>query len=514
MGTGVERAPVGDTDGTDADGGRAPCAAAAALRERRKNAAQALEIRRTPQTGPTPLSFSQQRMWFLDQWEPGAPTSNGVRAVRIRGPLDVAALEQAFARVVKRHESLRTVFILVDREPRQVVLSEWSLDLPIVDLTSLRPRERTSELNRRLRELSREPFDLSRDLMIRTTLFSLAENDHVLLVRLHHIAADAFSDPVLFGEVSTIYDAVSAGREPELPELPIQYRDFAAWQLERLQGTVLDELVAYWTDELRGSPQLLPLPTDRPRRAVQRHEGGRHEVLLPAELAERVRAIARAEGCTVYMVLLAAFSTFLYRITGTDDIVVGSPIANRTTLELTPLVGFFCNTMALRTRLGGNPSFREVCGRVRTTALGAYEHQELPFERVVEFLNVPRDPAYNPIFQVNFRAQDGARLRFASPACRRRSCRSTSGSRGSTSRSSCTSSRTASAATSSSTATCSTLRPSSGSQPTSRRCSTRCSRSRRHRCSQSRCRTAVAAAPRRLPGFPRAGRDPPTRPAS
>ncbi len=203
---------------------------------------------------------------------------------------------------------------------------------------------------------------------------------------------------------------MAAGRAPDLPELPIQYRDFAAWQLERLQGPVLADLVAYWTNELRGAPQLLPLPTDRPRLPVQRHEGGRREVALPGELADSVRSLARAEGCTVYMVLLGAFSTLLYRLTGTDDVVVGSPIANRTTTELSTLVGFFCNTMALRTRLGGNPSFREVCGRVKKTALGAYEHQELPFERVVELLNVPRDPAYNPIFQVNFRAQDGPRL--------------------------------------------------------------------------------------------------------
>jgi hypothetical protein len=382
----------------------------AALRQRRQAAAASLEIPRSAESGPTPLSFSQLRMWFLDQWEPGAPTSNGARAVRIRGPLDFDALRTAFATVVDRHQSLRTVFVVQDREPRQVVLDEWSLDFPVIDLGTLQARDRSAELARRLRELSREPFDLGKDLMIRTTLFRLGEDDAVLLVRMHHIAADAFSDPVLFGEVSKIYESVAAGRAPDLPELPIQYRDFAAWQLERLQGQVLADLVAYWTNELRGAPQLLPLPTDRPRLPVQRHEGGRREVALPGELADSVRSLARSEGCTVYMVLLGAFSTLLYRLTGTDDVVVGSPIANRTTTELSTLVGFFCNTMALRTRLGGNPSFREVCSRVKKTALGAYEHQELPFERVVELLNVPRDPAYNPIFQVNFRAQDGPRL--------------------------------------------------------------------------------------------------------
>ncbi len=380
-----------------------------ALRERRA-AASSQGIPRRAVPGPTPLSFSQQRMWFLDQWEPGAPTFNGARAIRIRGALDADALQRAFATVVERHDTLRTVFVLHEREPRQVVLDDWSLDLPVIDLASLPARERATALARGLRELAREPFDLSKDVMIRTTLFRLDDDDAVLLVRLHHIAADAFSDGVLFGDVAKVYDVLSAGRAPDLPDLPIRYSDFACWQHERLQGQVLDELVTYWTNELRGAPNLLPLPTDRPRRPVQRHEGARHEVLLSRDFADGVRELARSEGCTVYMVLLGAFATLLYRLTGTDDVVVGSPIANRTTTELASMVGFFCNTMALRARLSGNPSFREVCRRVRTTALGAYEHQELPFERIVELLNVPRDPAYNPIFQVNFRAQDGARL--------------------------------------------------------------------------------------------------------
>jgi Condensation domain len=377
----------------------------AELRERRRAAAGATAISRRAETGPAPLSFSQQRMWFLDQWEPGAPTQNGARAIRIRGELDVEALAQAFRTVVERHTSLRTVFVLHGREPRQVVLHDWSLELHVVDLTSS-----PGELAGRLRELAREPFDLSRDLMIRTTLFRLGPEETVLLVRLHHIAADAFSDAVLMGEVSEIYRSLREGVVPDLPELPVQYADFACWQLDRVQGKLLDDLVGYWTNELRGVPELLPLPTDRPRRRIQRHEGGRHEVQLSAGVAAGVRRLAREESCTVYMVMLGVFSTLLYRLAGVDDIVVGSPIANRTTIELTPMIGFFCNTVALRTRLGGNPSFRQVCSRVRTTALGAYEHQELPFERIVELLNIPRDPAYNPIFQVNFRAIDGARL--------------------------------------------------------------------------------------------------------
>jgi non-ribosomal peptide synthetase component F len=232
---------------------------------------------------------------------------------------------------------------------------------------------------------------------------------------MHHIAGDAFTVDIIFREVSAVYAARLEDVEPDLPEVPVQYADFAFWQHDRLRGEVLDELAAYWTSELRGLPALLPLPTDRPRRAVQRHDGGLHEVLLPGEVAARVREVARAEGCTVYMVMLAAFATFLYRLTGADDVVVGTPIAGRVSRELLSVVGFFSNTIALRTRLAGNPTFRELCTRVRTAALGAYEHQELPFERVVELLNVPRDPAYNPVFQVNFRAEDGARqpLRLA-----------------------------------------------------------------------------------------------------
>jgi hypothetical protein len=345
-------------------------------------------------------------MWFLDQWEPGAPTLNGARAIQIRGRLDVEALQRALGLVVERHESLRTVFQLHGREPRQVLLDEWSFELPTVDLTDSPAPE---ELARRLRALSREPFDLGKDLMIRTTLFRLARDTHVLLVRMHHIASDAFSVEVIFREVSRAYACFSSGSVPDLPELPIQYADFACWQHDRLRGKVLDGLTAYWLGELSDAPRFLALPTDRPRLPIQRHAGARHDLRLPRELASGVRKLAAAENCTVYMVLLSVFATLLYRLSGTADVVVGSPIANRTAPELMSLVGYLSNTVALRIRLGGNPTFREVCERVRTTALGAYQHQELPFERIVELLNVPRNPAYNPIFQVNFRAEDGAR---------------------------------------------------------------------------------------------------------
>jgi hypothetical protein len=377
---------------------------------RRRQASGAPAISHRSEAGPAPLSFSQQRIWFLEQWEPGAPTHNGVRVFRLRGPIDADLLGAAFALVVERHESLRTVIAVENREPVQIPLTEWSLELPTIDLSGTPDATRDAQLRELLRSLAREPFDLTRDLMIRTELVRLGPDDHVLVVRLHHIAFDAFSDRILFGEVNSAYASLREGKAPELPELPIQYADFALWQRERLRGETLSGLVEYWRDQLAGAPPLLRLPTDRPRRPVQRHEGAHLEFALPRKLAEDVVALARKEGVTVFMALEAAFATLLYRLTGMDDIVVGTPIANRNETELGGSIGFFSNTIVLRNRLGGNASFREVLRRTRETAVSAYVHQDLPFDKVVEALRLPRDPSYNPIFQVNFRAHAGDRL--------------------------------------------------------------------------------------------------------
>lgn len=343
-------------------------------------------------------------MWFLQQWEPGSPTFNGSRALRLRGPLDRVALEEALRTVVQRHESLRTV-IAGEREPRQVVLEDFTLEVPLLTLADLGAAERARELERLLRELSREPFDLAADLMLRATLIELGPDEHVLLIRMHHIAADAHSDSVLFAELAELYNARRERRAPRLAELPIQYADFAVWQQERLTGATLDELVSYWTRQLEGAPALLKLPTDHPRPAIQRHEGTHHRLVLPRSCVEPLVELGRESGATFFMTMLAAFSTLLYRFSGESDIVIGSPIANRNHLELQSLIGFFTNTIALRVRLDGNPSFREVLSRAREVALGAYAHQDLPFEKVVEAVRPPRDPSYNPLFQVNFRAQ-------------------------------------------------------------------------------------------------------------
>jgi Condensation domain len=372
-----------------------------ALSQRRAAFRRATTIPKREGSGPVPLSYAQQRMWFLQQWEPTAPTFNGARAIRLRGALDEAALRLSFHDVIERQESLRTV-IAGDRDPVQVVLESWSFEMPVL-------RVEAHLLEHTLRELARQPFDLTRDLMLRATLIVLGADDHVLLLRGHHIAADAHSDSILFVELSEFYNARREGRPPRLPALPIQYSDYAVWHREHIQGSTLQDLVSYWAQQLEGAPPVLVLPTDRPRPAMQLHDGRHQPVTLPRPLAEGLVALSREEGVTFFITMLAAFATFLYRLSGEADVVIGSPIANRNNVELQGLIGFFTNTVALRVRLGGSPSFREVIHRARETALGAYAHQELPFDKVVEALRPKRDRSYNPLFQVNFRAQETPR---------------------------------------------------------------------------------------------------------
>ncbi len=354
---------------------------------------------------PAPLAFSQLRLWFLQQWQPQAPTFNAVRALRLAGELDADALHRALGALVDRHESLRTVFASDGAaEPHQVALEPDGIDLPRLDLSADPAAARPDRLHSRLRELSREPFDLAADRMLRSTLIRLGERDHVLVLRLHHIAADAASTGVMFSELGALYDAYRAGRPHALPAPAIQFADFAVWQRRRLQGKRLADLTDYWVGQLEGAPARLALPTDRPRREVQRHEGAHRRFALPGSVAEGIGALAREERSTLYIVTLAAFATLLYRLGGEDDVVVGSPIANRTHAELAGVVGFISNTVALRVRLGGNPSFREVVRRTREVVLGAFAHAEMPFEQVVSALRLPRDAGHNPVFQVNFRA--------------------------------------------------------------------------------------------------------------
>lgn len=372
-----------------------------ALRQRREAARTATSIPRLPPGTPVPLSSTQLRMWFLAQWEPGAPTFNAARAIRLRGELDRPALHHALDRLLARHETLRTV-VQEGREPLQVTLQRWTLELPVITLAVTPGADQLPAL---LRRLAREPFDLTKDLMIRATLIELAPRDHVLLLRIHHIAADAHSDGIIFSELSELYNARVAGRPAVLADPPVRYADYTAWQQARLTGPYLEGLVGYWRQALANAPQRLALPTDRPRPPVQRHAGAHRVFALERAPADRLLAIGQARGATFFMTSLAVFATLLYRRSGSSDIVVGSPIANRNAVALQQVVGFFSNTVALRVKLDGNPSFTELLDRVRATALGAYAHQELPFERVVDAVAPPRDPSCHPLFQVNFRAQ-------------------------------------------------------------------------------------------------------------
>ncbi|MGZ3461025.1 MAG: condensation domain-containing protein, partial [Archangium sp.] len=372
-------------------------------------------IQPVPRTEALPLSFSQQRLWFLDQLEPGSATYNIPAVVRMEGVLDVAALERSFNTLVRRHESLRTTFRAEESGPVQVIAPELTVALPVMDLTHLPESARHPEMLRLAREEASRPFDLTRGPLLRTTLLRLGEREHVLLLDMHHVVSDGWSLGVLIREMAALYEAFTSGREAVLPELPIQYADYAAWQRGWLQGEVLEAQLAFWRQQLTGAPESLELPTDRPRPAVQSFRGAQQPVSLPRELSEALKALAQREGVTPFMALLAAWQVLLSRYSGQDDISVGSPIAGRTRGETEGLIGFFVNTLVLRTKLEGDPTFRELLGQVRETTLGAYAHQDVPFEKLVDALQPQRSLGRTPLFQVMFILQNAPIPELALP---------------------------------------------------------------------------------------------------
>jgi amino acid adenylation domain-containing protein len=358
-----------------------------------------------------PLSFAQARLWFLDQLEKGNPAYNIAFAVRLQGALDVTLLEQSLNEMVRRHEILRTTFSMVDGQPVQVITSSLRLSLPVEDYENLPDVERESEVRRLMTQKARQPFDLTQAPLLRAKLLRLTQQEHIFILTLHHIIADEWSVEVFIREIAVLYKAFLAGSSSPLSELPIQYKDFTYWQRQWLQGEVLQTQLSYWKQQLDGVPAILPLPTNHPRPAIQTYRGARQSLELPQTVADaiakrcceaQIAALSRQEGVTLFMVLLAAFQSLLYRYTGQEDICVGSPIANRNRDELKGLIGFFVNTLVLRTDLSGNPSFRELLERVRRVALGAYAHQDLPFEQLVEALQPERDASHTPLFQVAF----------------------------------------------------------------------------------------------------------------
>ena len=355
-----------------------------------------------PRGAPLPLSFSQQRLWFLHQLAPESAAYNLPYPLRLRGPLDRGALARAFAALVARHEVLRTVYRSVAGRPVQEVRAIASVPLPLVDLRGLDAETREAELSRRVRREALRPFDLERGPVIRATLLALAPDEHALLVTLHHVASDGWSTEVMIREVSAFYAAFAAGRDPVLPPLPVQYADHAVWQRGRLRGPVLEAQVDWWRSRLAGLPPLLELPTDRARPAAPDGRAAAAGLALAPATAAAVRALARREGATPFMVLLAAWQTVLGRWAATDDVCVGTPVAGRTRVEVEELVGFFANTLALRADLSGDPSFRALLARVREATLSAWSHQEVPFERLVEALGAERSLGHTPLVQVIF----------------------------------------------------------------------------------------------------------------
>jgi amino acid adenylation domain-containing protein len=355
--------------------------------------------------GALPLSYAQQRLWFLEQLGLSGHAYHLREVIRLCGRLQVTALTQSLQEIIKRHEALRTTFVHIEGEPYQVVGRAVQLPLPVVDLQELPECEREAQVRTLALEEARRPFDLAQGPLLRATLVRFAKEEHVLLLTMHHIVSDGWSHGVFWGELAALYEAFATGKPSPLPALAIQYADFAHWQRQWLQGEVLDTQLAYWKRLLAGM-STLQLPADHARPAVQTFRGAKHSLALSPTLTQALKALSQRQGVTLFMTLLATFQTLLHRYTGQNDIAVGSLIANRNRAEIEGLIGFFVNTLVLRTDLSGDPSFRELLERVREVALGAYSHQDLPFEKLLEALRPPRDLSRTPLFQVLFLLQN------------------------------------------------------------------------------------------------------------
>ena len=370
---------------------------------------QAPPIKPFPRDSNLPLSFAQARLWFLHQLQPDSLSYQSLRAYRLTGSLNVTALEQSLNQIQQRHEALRTNFPTVEGHPVQLIAPTATLKLPIVDIRKLPETEREAEAQRQAIQEAQQPFDLAKGPLWRVKLLHLTTEEHVLLLSMHHIVYDGWSLGVLFRELAALYQAFSTNQFSlghatltPLPELPIQYADFAVWQRQWLSGKVLESQLNYWKQQLSGTLPVLQLPTDYPRPPVQTYRGTSQSLVLPLDLTAALKSLSQQSGVTLFMTLLAAFQTLLYRYTEQEDIIVGSPIANRNRREIEGLIGFFANTLVLRTDLSGNPTFRELLRRVSQVASGAYGHQDLPFEKLVEELQPERDLSRTPLFQVMF----------------------------------------------------------------------------------------------------------------
>jgi non-ribosomal peptide synthetase component F len=376
--------------------------------ERERRAERGLEappILPAPRHAELPLSFAQQRLWFIHQLEPESAAYNIPLAVRLHGALNLPRLRQSLSEIARRHEALRTRFIVRDGRPAQLIDAAQEVEVALWDLSGVADDERQARVQDVVLSQSRRPFDLERGPVWRAALLRLDSQEHVLLLELHHVVSDGWSLGVLVKECAALEERYARGEQSELEELRVQYADFAVWQRAWLRGEALERELSYWREELAGM-EVLELPTDKPRPAVASHRGASVRFRLPAELAQELKALSRREGATLFMTLLAAFQMTLGRYAGQRDVVVGSDVANRNRLETEGLIGFFVNQLALRADLSGNPSFGELLRQVRERTLGAYAHQDLPFEKLVEELSPARDRSRSPLFQVKLVLQN------------------------------------------------------------------------------------------------------------
>jgi non-ribosomal peptide synthetase component F/acyl carrier protein len=353
-------------------------------------------------TRALPLSFAQERLWFFDQLEPNSTAYNISRALRLTGTLDRNALRRSLDVIVGRHEVLRTSFLADQGKPVLSIVPRATVEIPVIDLSDQPSNAREEELNEAVREETERLFDLANGPLLRLVLVKLSDTEHVLLLTMHHIISDGWSIGVFMSELAKCYNALTTDASLNLPPLPVQYVDFVAWQRQQLGGLALQNRLDYWRNELAGAPAVIDLPLDRPRPPLRSFRGTRQTLAISTEITQKLKALARRERATLFMTLLAAFQSLLSCLTDQDDVVVGSPIAGRDRREFELLIGYFVNTVVLRGKFTGDPSFVETLRRTREVALGAFAHQDLPFERLVEELKPARGLQYNPLFQVWF----------------------------------------------------------------------------------------------------------------
>src|SRR6266576_4205538 len=353
-----------------------------------------------------PASFAQQRLWFLDQLEPGTAAYNLVRAFRITGSLNIQALTAAIRGIVHRHEALRTVFETVEGEARQVVLSNVHVQVPIIDLTHLPASQTEPEAIRIAGEEGKKPFDLTRGPLFRTLLVRLNKDQYLLVLAMHHIITDGWSISILFRELARSYEGFVDDKEPELPELPVQYAEYAQWQREYISSDAVAKQVEYWKNKLAGAQTILDLPVDHPRPNTHSWHGATEDLTLDSRVLAELKKFAQQEGATLFMASMAVFQALLWHYTGQENILVGSPTAARSQIEIENLVGFFVNTLVFRADFSGDMTFRDLVRQVRACALEAYAHQDVPFEKLVEELVPQRSMNTSPLFQVMFTFQN------------------------------------------------------------------------------------------------------------